>query len=296
MVSLANGKASPATSRLPDGWLRSQAVRKVYVCGDQLEPPALSYVVNFPRLALVLGGCHENVLEANGKAVTVRLRRGTALFAAPNCWNLPTWRHPVRILSLLFGKKHLGISLVTCKGAGHPRLTARKFSLPRPLTGPLPKVLEAMVELQARGGPKAALPALARALLCCVQEAIHQPSPQKVEPAKSLLEDARAFVQTHYQADISRESVARQLMVSPNYLSRVFRVQGNMTFSGYLTHVRIDRAKQLLRSYNLKLDDIATRCGYRDTAYFCRVFKRLVKLTAAEYRARHRPRRDTKIP
>ena len=57
-----------------------------------------------------------------------------------------------------------------------------------------------------------------------------------------------------------------------------------MTFSSYLTHVRIDRAKHLLRSYNLKLDDVAVRCGYHDTPYFCHVFKNLTKATPAEYR------------
>ena len=100
-----------------------------------------------------------------------------------------------------------------------------------------------------------------------------------------MLEEACVYLQNHYQYDVTRESVARQFRISPNYLSRIFQVQGHMTFSSYLMHVRTDRAKFLLRSYNLKLDDIAERCGYHDTAYFCRVFKRLSKLTPAEYRA-----------
>ena len=37
-----------------------------------------------------------------------------------------------------------------------------------------------------------------------------------------------------------------------------------------------------------KLDEIAARCGYRDTAYFCRVFKRLAKVTPAEYRGQRK--------
>ena len=61
-----------------------------------------------------------------------------------------------------------------------------------------------------------------------------------------------------------------------------------MTFSNYLTHVRIDRAKHLLYNYDLKLDEIAARCGYYDAPYFCRVFKRLTKTTPAEYRMRVR--------
>jgi AraC-like DNA-binding protein len=296
MVQAANRNASEPASRWPDDLLRPQRVTKVYICARQLEPPVLSHVVNFPRLELVLSGCYENLIEANNRAVTVRLTAGTALFAAPNCWNLPTWRRRVRLLSFLFGEKQIGIRLVSGAGAASPRVTARKFSLPRPLTGPLPKVLEAMVELQAAGGPVAALPELARALLCCVQEAIRQPAVQKVNPAKSLLEHVCVFLQNHYQYDISRESVARQFAVSPNYLSRVFQAHGQMTFSRYLMHVRTDRAKHLLRSYGLKLDDVAARCGYRDTAYFCRVFKRLARMTAADYRAQHQSGQATKIP
>ena len=289
MVRAANGNASERASRWPEDLLCPQRVTKVYLCARQLKPPVLSHVVNHPRLELVLSGCYENLIATNNRAVKVRLTAGTALFAAPNCWNLPTWRHRVRLLSLLFGKKQIGISLVTGADKANPKVTARKFSLPKPLTGPLPKVLEAMAELQAAGGPVAALPELARALLYCVQEAIRQPARRKVNPTESLLEHVCVFLQNNYQYDITRESVARQFAVSPNYLSRVFQVQGHMTFSSYLMHVRTDQAKHLLRNYDLKLDDVATRCGYHDTAYFCRVFKRLANMTAADYRAQDKP-------
>jgi transcriptional regulator GlxA family with amidase domain len=54
-------------------------------------------------------------------------------------------------------------------------------------------------------------------------------------------------------------------------VSRLFQTHGHMTFS-YLTHVRIDRGKHLLHHYNLKLDEIAARCGYYGAPYFCHVF------------------------
>ena len=69
-----------------------------------------------------------------------------------------------------------------------------------------------------------------------------------------------------------------------------------MTFSAYLTQVRIDRAKHLLSSYNFKLDDIAARCGYHDTPYFCHVFKRITKLTPIEYRLKLSPKKSQGTP
>jgi AraC-like DNA-binding protein len=269
----------------PERLLAECSISSVYVCGRETQPPLYGHVVNFPRLEIPLSGCYENEIELNGAPTTVRLKPGAALFAPPNCWNLPTWRQRVRVMSLLFGKKQLGISLVTANGRAGPRLIAEKFSVPRPLTGPVPKILEAMIELQSVGGSPAVLTELARSLLTCIRDQVRRPAEPSFSRSQSLLEEVCVFLQNNYQYDITRESVARQFQISPSHLSRLFQVQGHMTFSGYLTHVRIDRAKHLLGSYNLKLDDVAARCGYRDTAYFCRVFRQLAKTTPASYRA-----------
>jgi AraC-like DNA-binding protein len=286
--SMVMNSVSPATV-WPETLLRDQQVSRVFVCGREVEPPLLSHVVNFPRLEIPLAGCYENQIESGLQVTTVRLRPGDALFAPSNCWNLPTWRQPVRLMSVLFGRKQLGISIVTSEDPAKPRLMAEKFSQPRPLTGPVPKILEAMCELHAAGGPEAAFADLARALLRCLGELQQHPDAAANGVSRSLLEDICVFLQSHYQYDVTRDSVARHFGVSPNYLSRVFQVQGHMTLSNYLMHVRIDRAKYLLSTYNLKLDDVAARCGYHDTAYFCRVFKRLTKSTPAAFRAQHKP-------
>ena len=273
----------------PETLLRRNPVKEVFTCGRESEPPVLSYVVNFARLEVPLTGCYENRIETGGHPTLVRLRPGSVLFAPPNCWNLPTWKYPVQLMSLLLGKKQIGVSFVTLKSPATPVLTVKKFSQPRPLTGPLPKVLDAMVEVNAAGGPADAMPELARALLCCVRDAFLQPRTQTNGSSTALLEEVCVFLQNQYQYDITRESVAGQFHISPNSLSRIFQQQGHMTFSSYLMHVRMDRAKHLLRSYDLKLDHVAERCGYRDTAYFCRVFKRLTKMTPGEYRAQRKP-------
>jgi YesN/AraC family two-component response regulator len=145
-----------------------------------------------------------------------------------------------------------------------------------------------MVELQAQKENGAAILDLASALLHCVRNLLEHPAERASSRAQGLLESVCVYLQNHYQYDITRASVAQQFNVTPNHLSHLFKTHGSMVFNNYLTHVRIDRAKHLLRSYSLKLDDIAARCGYRDTPYFCRVFKRIVKATPAEYRGMER--------
>jgi len=285
----------------PEKKLRARPVQRVQVCGRTLHPPVLSHMVNFPRLELPISGCYETQIESEGRAVTVRLKPGDALFAAPNCWNFPVWRRRVELLSLLFGVRQIGVSIVTSRGAARgarqPRLDSKKASLPRPLAGPLPHILDAMVAGQDAANSPTLPPELARALLDCVG-AMRQAQPwggvdgdggaggAGAGRSQALLETLCIYLQNNYQYDISRDAVARQFGISPTHLSRVFQTRGHMTFSSYLTHVRIDRAKFFLRNYEFKLDEIAARCGYKHTPYFCQMFKQVAKSTPADYRAK----------
>ena len=158
-----------------------------------------------------LRGCYENQIEVDGKIVTVRLRPGSALFAAPNCWNLPTWQSGLELMSLLFGAKQIGFSIVTSQSRRGPQFAVKKFSLPFPRSGPLPPLLESMTELQAAGHGTEIFPELARSLIHCVQQLLQQPahaSPATAGRAHRLLESICVFLQNHYQYDITRESVA----------------------------------------------------------------------------------------
>jgi AraC-like DNA-binding protein len=271
----------------PKSLLARHAIDEVHVCGRQLHPPLFSHIVTFPRLEIPLKGGYENRIEQNGKIETLCLKPGSALFIPPNCWNYPTWERKVEVMSLLFGKKQLGVSIVTAKGPTTPQLIANKFTVPAPLSGPIPHILEAMLELNSIREPAGALIELSRALVQCVQRLVHEsPAPEAENRGQGFFERVCIYLQGSYQQDITRDSVARLFAVSPNHLSRVFHRHGHMTFIDYLTHVRIARSKFLLCNYNFKLEDIAARCGFRDAPYFCRVFKRLTKTTPVEYRAK----------
>ena len=271
----------------PGQLLAGRPIREIFVCGRQLHPPLLSHVVTFPRLEIPLQGGYENRIEQNGEIKTVCLKPGSALFIPPNCWNYPTWERKVEVMSLLFGKKQLGVSIVSAKGPAAPQLVANKFAVPAPVSGPIPHILEALMELHSAKQPATAFPELATALVLCVQRLVREaPAAETENPGHSFFERVCVYLQGNYQNNISRDSVAHVFAVSPNHLSRVFHRHGHMTFIDYLTHVRIARSKFLLCHYNFKLDDVAVRCGFRDAPYFCRVFKRRTKTTPAEYRTK----------
>ena len=284
----------------PDWWparqLLRQPLQKVLACGRRLNPPLFSHVVNFPRLEIPLHGVYRNQMEAAGEVTHVELCPGMALFAAPNCWNLPEWQPGLELLSLSFGRSQVNISLVSARSKNYPQLASKKYSLPRPIAGPVPPLLNALEELQAENNGQAALTDTTRALLRCVENLLREPIARPGSRAQTLLEEVRVFLQSHYQYEITRDSVAEHFSVTPNHLSRLFQTHGRMTFSGYLTQVRIDRAKHLLSHYNLKLDDITARCGYHDTPYFCHVFKKVTKATPMEFRLNVRRTNPTLNP
>ena len=82
------------------------------------------------------------------------------------------------------------------------------------------------------------------------------------------------------------EDVAHRFNLSPSHFSTVFRQHAGKTFRVYLSNLRIDKAKELLKTTNMKSAEVAYRCGYSDPHYFSSVFKKKTGQTPLKYRTR----------
>ena len=103
----------------------------------------------------------------------------------------------------------------------------------------------------------------------------------------SLLEEAKSYIQQHYDdVNISLNSVAASVNLSPNHFSSIFSQEMGKTFVEYLTSVRMEKAKELLRTSSLKSAEIAYAVGYKDAHYFSYLFKKNQDCTPKEYRQR----------
>ncbi|MBB6730910.1 helix-turn-helix domain-containing protein [Cohnella zeiphila] len=80
------------------------------------------------------------------------------------------------------------------------------------------------------------------------------------------------YVQEHHHTNISLPQLAEWLQLSPNYLSGLFKKELNVNFTDYVNRVRLEKAKELLLSTNLKSYEIAERTGFADDSYFSRMF------------------------
>jgi two-component system, response regulator YesN len=84
--------------------------------------------------------------------------------------------------------------------------------------------------------------------------------------------------------DLSLERVAADLRVSPSHLSRVLARHAGMGFADCLARLRVERAKSFLASGAVAVKEAAAAVGFRDPAYFARVFRRFEGLSPADYR------------
>lgn len=87
------------------------------------------------------------------------------------------------------------------------------------------------------------------------------------------------WVQENYAESLSRDSVAALFNISANHLSRLFSQQGTMSFVDYVRWVRMAKARTILQKYHLPVGEVAKRCGYADSDYFSRLFRRQFGLT-----------------
>lgn len=99
---------------------------------------------------------------------------------------------------------------------------------------------------------------------------------------RSILKTAVDFIDSHYmEEDISLNTVAN---VSSNHFSALFSQNMGQTFIEYLTTLRMNKAKELLRCTGMRSSEIAGEIGYKDAHYFSYLFKKTQGMTPSDYR------------
>lgn len=102
-----------------------------------------------------------------------------------------------------------------------------------------------------------------------------------------IIEIAKDQIRKTYMSDeISLNTVAAEVGMSPSYFSSIFSKEMGKTFVEYLTEIRMDRAKELLMCSSMKTSEIGYEVGYKDPHYFSYIFKKTQNCTPKEFRAR----------
>ena len=111
---------------------------------------------------------------------------------------------------------------------------------------------------------------------------------QRPKPSARMnasIEEARAYLAANFRnPNLMLQDAARAVHMSGSRFSTVFAQETGMTFTEYLTSLRITRAKELLRTSDMRSSQIAFEVGYNDSHYFSYLFKKNTGFTPSEYR------------
>ena len=115
-----------------------------------------------------------------------------------------------------------------------------------------------------------------------VYEIIHTSS---VDNSETLaIQKALDIIHQKYMEDISLDSLATEVFLSSCYFSYLFKKTTGVNFLKYLTNYRVERAKDLLRSTQLRIGEICEQVGYSNRSYFCQIFRNHCGMSPMQYR------------
>ena len=98
------------------------------------------------------------------------------------------------------------------------------------------------------------------------------------------IQKALLYIEAHLAENLSLQTLADILSISPGYLSTLFRKETGQTLTDYINRKRIRHAMQLLKNTRLQVQTIAQHCGIMDVQYFSKIFKKVTDMTPKQYR------------
>lgn len=100
----------------------------------------------------------------------------------------------------------------------------------------------------------------------------------------SVVVHAKNYISQHFKKELSLEEMAREIGISPYYLSKLFKETEGIGYIEYTTKLRMDFAKEQLASTDKSIKEICRDAGYQDPNYFSRIFKKWTGMTPTEFR------------
>jgi len=108
----------------------------------------------------------------------------------------------------------------------------------------------------------------------------------KSQSENPIIKKARIYIEEHLADLQGLEPLAQILNVSPFYLSKLFKEETGETFINYLTSMRLEKAKKMLKDGSMIIKEITADVGYNDQNYFSKLFKQRFGVSPTEYRAK----------
>lgn len=107
---------------------------------------------------------------------------------------------------------------------------------------------------------------------------------RKDQVAEQAVSQAKKYIKDHYREAVIVEELAQKAGISTNYFRTIFKERTGETIYDYTTHVRLEKAKELLKDETQKVKDVGAMVGYESSAHFVSIFRKKFGMTPNEYR------------
>jgi two-component system response regulator YesN len=102
---------------------------------------------------------------------------------------------------------------------------------------------------------------------------------------RPIVTDILKYIDLHYQdVGLSLQQVAQHMYLTPSHICVIFKDETHSTINQHISHLRIEKAKEMLKDNRIKVKEVAAMVGYHDSNYFAKIFKKQTGFTPLEYR------------
>jgi two-component system response regulator YesN len=107
---------------------------------------------------------------------------------------------------------------------------------------------------------------------------------EEVAKAATIIDKINDFIHEHYMEEITRNEIAGEFFLTPSYLAKLYKRKTGVNVKDYINEYRIEKAKELLKSGECNVGNVAEKVGFDNFSYFSTLFKKITGVSPKEYR------------
>lgn len=102
---------------------------------------------------------------------------------------------------------------------------------------------------------------------------------------KNIITIITKYINDNISEDITLDKISQQVFLTPNYIGYIFKEEMGISFSEYVTQVRMEHAKELLKHPENKIYEVSQKVGYKNSHYFSKLFKKHTGINPSQYKS-----------
>ena len=241
------------------------------------------------RLIIPLSGEKTICFSNNGQIEDYILKPGQALFLPPFCWSIPRWTSSHEMISIVFERHYLRALYIK-----HDEGMVRGFRSPDYYfhvedsislsTLHLVQTLSSLAYANDKSNCNAVK--LVECLISFTLNDIIASNQKTHSQAYCTWLHLKNHIKENFNHKITRYSIAEDFCITPQYVSKLFKIYSPHGFNAYLNWTRLHNAASLLENTKMRVEEISWQCGFIHNSHFIKLFRLEFGLSPGRYRAR----------